>query len=62
MPKTASSMTELLRAPKRPHPQAQRQPDKARQHRYERRKTREIIRLCPWQEAVSEVGQTLLSP
>lgn len=42
--------TEIVHAPKHAFRQAEQRPGKAQQRRYERRKTKEWLRLQDWQE------------
>jgi hypothetical protein len=48
MSKTMDSIANILRASKHPFHQADGRPTKARQHRYERRKIKEHLRVCEW--------------
>jgi hypothetical protein len=50
MIKTLEAITELIRNPKPSFRQAEDRPQKAKKHRYERRKIKEIIRLGDWMQ------------
>jgi hypothetical protein len=48
MTKTLDALTEVIRNPKPSFRQVDDRPEKAKKHRYERRKIREFIRLGDW--------------
>lgn len=50
MIKTLEAITEVIRNPKPSFRQAEDRPQKAKKHRYERRKIKEIIRLGDWMQ------------
>ena len=52
MTKTTDAINEIVRTPKYPFHNAESQPGKARQHRYERRKVKEYMSLLDWQHEV----------
>lgn len=48
MTKTLDALTEVIRDPKPSFRQIEDRPQKAKKHRYERRKVREFLRLGDW--------------
>ena len=48
MTKTLETLSEVIRNPKPSFRQIEDRPEKAKKHRYERRKVREFIRLGDW--------------
>jgi len=48
MTKTLEFISDVIRNPKHPFPQADNRPDKPQKHRYERRKIKEYIKLADW--------------
>ncbi len=48
MIKTLEAITDIIRNPQPSFRQAEDRPQKAKKHRYERRKIKEIIRLSDW--------------
>lgn len=52
MNNTLDSIGMLLRAARHPFHRVENRPTKAHQHRYERRKIREHLKACDWQDAV----------
>jgi hypothetical protein len=57
MSKTMDIIASILRTAKHPFRQAEDRPTKARQHRYERRKIHEHLRVCEWQDqSLSDQG------
>ena len=48
MTRTLDALSEVIQNPKPPFRQIDDRPEKAKKHRYERRKIREFIRLGDW--------------
>jgi hypothetical protein len=59
MNKTMDSIANILRASKHPFRQVDDRPTKARQHRYERRKIKEFLKISEWWDPL--LGEQLLS-
>jgi hypothetical protein len=57
MSKTMDSIANILRASKHPFHQADDRPTKAQQHRYERRKIKEHLRVCEWWDPLSGASE-----
>lgn len=54
------TIASILRTAKHPFRQAEDRPTKARQHRYERRKINEHLRVCEWRDQL--LGEQELFP